>query len=61
MSAGASASTNVKATPVPVPPPIPVIDDPFIADAAADAVLHEESKIDDKDLKMGDIKMDDLF
>jgi len=38
-----------------------VIDDPFIADAAADAVLHEESKIDDKDLKLGDLKLDDLF
>jgi len=38
-----------------------VIDDPFIADSAADTVLHEEPKIDDKDLKMGDLKMDDLF
>jgi len=39
----------------------PIIDDPFIADAAADAVLHEETKLDDKDFKVGDIKMDDLF
>jgi len=39
----------------------PIIDDPFIADAAADAVLHEEPKLDDKDLKIGDVKMDDLF
>jgi len=38
-----------------------VIDDPFIADAAADAVLHEEPKIDEKDLKIKDYKMDDLF
>ena len=38
-----------------------VIDDPFIADAAADAVLHEEPKIDEKDLKIRDFKMDDLF
>jgi len=40
---------------------VPIIDDPFIADAAADAVLHEEPKLDDKDFKIGDIKMDDLF
>jgi len=40
---------------------IPIIDDPFIADAAADAVLHEETKMDDKEFKLGDIKMDDLF
>jgi len=39
----------------------PMIEDPFIADAAADAVLHEETKLDDKDFKVGDIKMDDLF
>jgi len=32
-----------------------VIDDPFIADAAADAVLHEEPKMNDKDLKIGDL------
>jgi len=38
-----------------------IIDDPFIADAAADVVLHEEPKMDDKDLKVGDLKMDDLF
>jgi len=41
--------------------PAPIIDDPFIADAAADAVLHEETKLDDKDFKIGDVKMDDLF
>jgi c-di-GMP-binding flagellar brake protein YcgR len=39
----------------------PIMDDPFIADAAADVVLHEETKLDDKDFKIGDIKMDDLF
>jgi c-di-GMP-binding flagellar brake protein YcgR len=39
----------------------PIIEDPFIADAAADAVLHEETKMDDKDFKIGDLKMDDLF
>jgi len=40
---------------------VPIIDDPFIADAAADAVLHEETKLDDKEFKLGDIKMDDFF
>jgi len=39
----------------------PIIDDPFIADAAADAVLHEEPKMDEKEFKIGDAKMDDLF
>jgi len=39
----------------------PIMEDPFIADAAADAVLHEETKLDDKDFKIGDLKMDDLF
>jgi len=41
--------------------PSAVIDDPFLADAAADAVLHEETKLDEKDMKIGDLKMDDLF
>ena len=35
--------------------------DPFIADAAADTVLHEQPKMDDKNLSIGDVKMDDLF
>jgi c-di-GMP-binding flagellar brake protein YcgR len=38
-----------------------IIDDPFIADAAADAALHEEPKIDEKDFKIKDFKMDDIF
>jgi len=38
-----------------------VIDDPFIADAAADTALHEEPKMDETDLKTGDLKLDDLF
>jgi c-di-GMP-binding flagellar brake protein YcgR len=38
----------------------PIIDDPFIADAAADAVLHEEPRMGNDDLKIGDIKMDDI-
>ena len=50
-----AAKTNANAGPA------PIIDDPFIADAAADAVLHEQPKMDDKDLKAGDLKMDDLF
>jgi hypothetical protein len=32
-----------------------------MADAAADAVLHEEPKMEDNEFKMGDLKMDDLF
>jgi c-di-GMP-binding flagellar brake protein YcgR len=41
--------------------PSVIIEDPFIADAAADAVLHEQPKMDDREFKVGDLKMDDLF
>jgi c-di-GMP-binding flagellar brake protein YcgR len=38
-----------------------VTGDPSIADAAADTMIHEEPKTDDKNLNIGDMKMDDLF